>query len=93
MDCEQGSRSTRQAWIDGVNQFHLAPKEAYTVPWENMPSWEREAVKSLSHQVRRLLLPSLKQGIRIPPEHGGSLECATVSTVRRAKALLRETLR
>ncbi len=47
MDFEQGYRLTRQAWIDGVNEFHPAPKEAYILPWENMSSWEQEAVRSL----------------------------------------------
>ncbi len=76
MDFEQGYRSTRQAWIDGVNEFHPAPKESYTLPWEKMLSWEQEAVKSLYHSVRGILLPSFKQGIRIPPEHGGYLVSA-----------------
>ncbi|MBV8694404.1 MAG: hypothetical protein JO183_02840 [Ktedonobacteraceae bacterium] len=76
MEFEQGYRSTRQAWIDGVNQFHSAPKETYTLPWEKMASWEQEAVKSLYHEVRSLILPGLKKGIRLPPEHGGYLVSA-----------------
>ncbi len=76
MDFEQGYRLTRQAWIDGVNEFHPTPKESYTLPWEKMSSWEQEAVKSLYHEVRGILLPSLKQGIRIPREHGGYLVSA-----------------
>ena len=76
MDFEQGYRSTRQAWIDSVNEFHPTPKESYTLPWEKMPSWEQEAVKSLYHEVRSLILPSLKQGIRIPREYGGYLVSA-----------------
>ena len=76
MDFEQGYRSTRQAWIDGVNEFHPAPKASYTLPWDKTPSWEQEAVKSLYHEVRTILLPCLRQGIRIPPEHGGYLVSA-----------------
>lgn len=76
MDFEQGYRLTRQAWIDGVNEFHPTPKDSYTLPWEKMPSWEQEAVKSLYHEVRAILLPSLKQGIRIPSAHGGYLVSA-----------------
>ena len=76
MDFEQGYRLTRQAWIDGVNAFHPAPKESYTLPWEKMADWEQEAVTSLYHEVRSIVLPSLKQGMRIPPEHGGYLVSA-----------------
>jgi hypothetical protein len=76
MDFEQGYRLTRQAWIDGVNEFHPAPREAYILPWEKMSSWEQEAVRSLYHQVRDILLPGLKQGIQIPREHGGYLVSA-----------------
>ncbi|MEO7020773.1 MAG: hypothetical protein ABI234_11535 [Ktedonobacteraceae bacterium] len=76
MDFEQGYRSTRQAWIDGVNEFHPAPKGSYTLPWESMSSWEQEAVKSLYHEVRTLILPGLQQGIRLPLEHGGYLVSA-----------------
>lgn len=76
MDFEQGYRLTRQAWIDGVNEFHPTPKESYTLPWEKMASWEQEAVKSLYHEVRDILLPSLKQGLRIPREYGGYLVSA-----------------
>ncbi|QBD76424.1 hypothetical protein EPA93_10545 [Ktedonosporobacter rubrisoli] len=76
MDFEQGYRLTRQAWIDGVNEFHPTPKESYTLAWEKMPSWEQEAVKSLYHAVRDILLPSLQQGVRIPREHGGYLVSA-----------------
>jgi len=76
MDFEQGYRLTRQAWIDGVNEFHPAPKESYVLPWEKMASWEQEAVISLYHEVRDILLPGLKQGIRISREHGGYLVSA-----------------
>lgn len=76
MDFEEGYRLTRQAWIDGVNAFHPSPKESYTLPWEKMSSWEQEAVKILYHEVRGILLPGLKQGIRIPREHGGYLVSA-----------------
>ena len=76
MDFEQGYRLTRQAWIDGVNAFHPAPKESYILPWEKMSSWEQEALSSLYHQVREILLPSLKEGIQIPREHGGYLVSA-----------------
>jgi hypothetical protein len=76
MDFEQGYRLTRQAWIDGVIEFHPAPKEAYILPWEKMSSWEQEAVRSLYHQVREILLPGLKQEIQIPHEHGGYLVSA-----------------
>jgi hypothetical protein len=43
---------------------------------EEMPSWEQEAVKMLYHEVREILFPYLKQGIRIPREHGGYLVSA-----------------
>ena len=76
MDFEQGYRLTRQAWIDGVNEFHPTPKESYTLSWEKMATWEQQAVKSLFHEVRDILLPTLKQGIRIPREHGGYLVSA-----------------
>lgn len=76
MDFEQGYRSTRQAWIDGVTTFHPDPKESYTLSWEHMPSWEQEAVKSLYHEVRSIIMPGLKQGIHIPREHGGYLVSA-----------------
>ncbi len=76
MDFEQGYRLTRQAWIDGVNEFHSDPKESYTLPWEKMSSWEQEAVKSLYHEVRNIILPSLQQGIQIPHIHGGYLVSA-----------------
>lgn len=76
MNYEQGYRLTRQAWIDGVKEFHPSPKESYTLPWEKMASWEQEAVKSLYHEVRDILLPSLKQGIHIPREYGGYLVCS-----------------
>ena len=73
MDFEQGYRATRQAWIDGVNEFHPAPKASYTLQWEEMASWEQEAVKSLFYEVRTLILPGLQQGIHIPAEYGGYL--------------------
>lgn len=73
MDTEQAYRIVCQAWIDGVNEFHPAPQASYTLPWEEMPAWEREAVKALYHEVRALLLPGLQQGIRLPSEHGGYL--------------------
>lgn len=76
MDFEQGYRLTRQAWIDGVNTFHPTPKESYTLPWEKMPPWEQEAVKALYQHVRSTILPTLKDGIRIPREHGGYLVCS-----------------
>jgi len=76
MDFEQGYRLTRQAWIDGVKAFHPNPKESYILPWEEMSSWEQEAVKMLYHEVRDILFASLKQGIRIPREHGGYLVSA-----------------
>jgi hypothetical protein len=60
MDFEQGYRLTRQAWIDGVTTFHPNPKESYTLPWEQMPSWEQDAVKALYQHVRNIILPSLK---------------------------------
>jgi hypothetical protein len=41
-----------------------------------MSSWEQEAVKSLYHQVRGILLPGLKQGRYIPREYGGYLVSA-----------------
>lgn len=73
MNFEQGYRLTRQAWIDGVNMFHPTPKESYILPWEKMASWEQEAVKALYQHVRNIILPSLKEGIQIPREHGGYL--------------------
>lgn len=73
MDFEQGYRLTRQAWIDGVKTFHPMPKESYTLPWEEMASWEHEAVKLLYQHVCAIILPSLKEGIRLPPEYGGYL--------------------
>jgi hypothetical protein len=76
MDFEQGYRLTRQAWIDGVKAFHPAPKEWYILPWEQMASWEQEAIKALYHHVRNIILPALKEDIRIPPEHGGYLVCS-----------------
>lgn len=76
MDFEQGYRLIRQAWIDGVNAFHPAPKESYTLPWEQMSPWEQEAVKALYQHVRNIILPSLKEDIRIPREHGGHLVCS-----------------
>ena len=76
MDFEQGYRSTRQAWIDGVNEFHPQPKASYVLPWEAMASWEQEAIKALYQHVRALLLPSLKEAITIPRAHGGYLVCS-----------------
>ncbi|MBA2284140.1 MAG: hypothetical protein H0W02_01515 [Ktedonobacteraceae bacterium] len=76
MDFEQGYRLTRQAWIDGVKAFHPTPKEAYILPWEKMSSWEQEAVKALYQHVRNIILPGLKEDIRISPEHGGYLVCS-----------------
>lgn len=76
MDFEQGYRLTRQAWIDGVSAFHPAPKESYTLPWEKMPAWEQEAVKALYQHVRNIILPGLKEDMRISREHGGYLVCS-----------------
>lgn len=76
MDKEQAYRAVRQAWIDGVKAYHPAPKESYILPWEKMPSWEQEAVKSLYHHVRAIILPTIKQGRRIPSEYGGYLVSA-----------------
>jgi hypothetical protein len=76
MNFEQEYHLTRQAWIDGVNAFHPNPKKSYTLPWEKMPTWEQEAVKALYQHVRSILLPSFKEGIRIPHEQGGYLVCS-----------------
>ena len=76
MDFEQGYRLTRQAWIDGVNAFHPTPKESYTLPWEKMSSWEQEAVKALYQHVCTIILPGLKEDVRIQHEHGGYLVCS-----------------
>lgn len=76
MDFEQGYRLTRQAWIDGVNEYHPTPKASYTLPWESMDAWEQEAVKSLYHGVRDIIMPGLKQGISLPHEYGGYLVSA-----------------
>lgn len=73
MDCEQHYRAICQAWNDGVNEFHPAPKASFTLPWEEIPAWEREAIQALYHEGRTLLLPGLQQGIRLPSEHGGYL--------------------
>ena len=81
MDFEQGYRLTRQAWIDGVNEFHPHPKESYILPWEKMPSWEQEAIKALYQHVRAIILPSLQEGIKIPDEHGGYLVCSIWNTL------------
>jgi hypothetical protein len=74
MNLEQGYRATRQAWIDGVNQFYPgAPKESYVLPWERMPEWEKEAVKKLYDSIRMIILPGLKKGVRLPNVVGGYL--------------------
>jgi hypothetical protein len=76
MNLEQNYRLVRQAWIDGVNEFHPDPKESYILPWEKMALWEQEAVKLLYDEMRTILLPGLKQGIRVPRVHGGYLVCS-----------------
>lgn len=74
MDFENGYRATRQAWIDGVNEYYPGtPKPSYVTPWDELGAWEREAVIALYNHVRSIILPSLQEGIRIPREHGGYL--------------------
>lgn len=77
MDFEQGYRSTRQAWIDGVTTFYPGtPKSSYITPWDEMAPWEQTAVEKLFAHVRATLLPGLKSGICISREHGGYLVCS-----------------
>jgi hypothetical protein len=74
---EQGWLSTRQAWIDGVNEHYPGTlKPSYIKPWSEMDAWEQEAIKLLYQHVRAITLPSLEQGTRIPREHGGYLVCS-----------------
>lgn len=42
-----------------------------------MAAWEQEAIKFLYQEVRTIILPALKQGGRVPPEHG----CYLVSAI------------
>jgi hypothetical protein len=82
MDLEQGYRLTRQAWIDGVNTFYPGtPKPSYITPWDEMPEWEKEAVKKLFDRVRDIILPGLRSGIQISREHGGYLVCSIWNAV------------
>src|SRR5215469_16224442 len=76
MDIETGARETRQAWIDGVNEYHPSPKASYTLSWGEMAEWERKAVITLYKQVRATILPSLQSGVHLPAEHGGYLVCS-----------------
>jgi hypothetical protein len=74
---EQGWLSTRQAWIDGVNEYYPGtPKPSYIKPWSEMDVWEQEAIKLLYQHVRAIILPSLEQGIQMPRELGGYLVCS-----------------
>jgi hypothetical protein len=74
MNFEHGYRATRQAWIDGVNEYYPGtPKPSYVKPWDELDAWEREAVIALYDHVRLIILPSLQAGIRIPQEYGGYL--------------------
>jgi hypothetical protein len=71
------AQRVRQAWIDGVNAYYPGtPKPSYVTPWEQMDTWEQEAVTLLHQQVRTIILPLLQQGIRLPHEHGGYLVCS-----------------
>ncbi len=74
---EQGWLLTRQAWIDGVNEYYPGtPKVSYVKPWAEMDSWEQEAVKLLYQHIRAIILPALEQNVSIPREHGGYLVCS-----------------
>lgn len=82
MDFEQGSRSTRQAWIDGVTAFYPGtPKPSYITSWDEMAEWEKTAVQKLFTHVRAILLPGLQSGIALSREHGGYLVCSIWNTL------------
>ncbi len=77
MNQEQGWLLTRQAWIDGVNEYYSGtPKPSYIKPWSQMDEWEQDAIKLLYQHVRAIILPTLEQGIQISREYGGYLVCS-----------------
>ncbi|MFF5260174.1 hypothetical protein ACFY4C_14585 [Actinomadura viridis] len=48
---EQG-RVFREAWISGVRKYYPGePKPGYVAPWEETPSWERQAASAVYRQV------------------------------------------
>jgi hypothetical protein len=77
VDQEKGWLLTRQAWINGVNEYYPGtPKPSYIKPWPEMDAWEQEAVKLLYQHVHNIIKPALEQGIRVSREHGGYLVCS-----------------
>jgi hypothetical protein len=71
---EQGGRLFRAAWIQGVlHYFPGTPKSGYTVQWEDMPEWERQAAMAVYDKTRAFILAGLRQEppVQLASEQGG----------------------
>lgn len=79
---DTAARRVRQAWIDGVKEYYPGePKASYILPWNEMASWEQEAVRLLTQHVLAILTPLAEQNVRLPREHGGYLVCSVWNTL------------
>ncbi|PPK70480.1 hypothetical protein V5P93_000640 [Actinokineospora auranticolor] len=49
----EGGQVFRRAWVEGVHRhFPGGPKAEHTVPWHELPAWERAAANAVYEQVR-----------------------------------------
>ncbi|MFJ2785290.1 MULTISPECIES: hypothetical protein [unclassified Streptomyces] len=64
-------RIFREAWIDGVNKHYPGePKPRYVTPWDETPTWEREAA-DVCGQVRDFIPVSGGPAARLTREQKG----------------------
>jgi hypothetical protein len=69
---DEGARLFREAWIAGVlKHFPGEPKAGYITPWEDTPSWEREAAGAVAAQVRQFIEVSGGRTARLSREQKG----------------------
>lgn len=53
---DEHGRIFREAWIAGVHKhFPGQPKPGYVAPWDDTPSWERQAATAVYEQVRHFI--------------------------------------
>ena len=68
----EAGRIFREAWIAGVKRHYPGePKPGYIAPWDETPTWEREAAAAVYEQVRQFVEVSGGHSAKLTREQQG----------------------
>lgn len=68
----EAGRIFREAWIAGVKRHYPGePKAGYIAPWDETPTWEREAAAAVYEQVRQFVEVSDGRTAKLTREQQG----------------------